>query len=84
MTRVTIISDSDDTYEMEGDNIHVSTAGYRNTVAVPNQSLYPNDLVGMPLTTAQGWEIVVTDDGETYSGTITGAEALQFHFRPFG
>jgi len=84
MPRVTIIDDTNETYEVSDPQIHLNTSGqFTHSVRFPNQGVFPDELVGKRQQQVRGWDIVVTDN-ETHSGTIRTAQALEITFRTHG
>jgi hypothetical protein len=81
MTKVTFIDRNGDDYTKESAGIHVSDAGvHTKEVTFQTRLTIPKSVRTVSNSTIEGWEIVVTDDGETDSGVITNAGQLVFQF----
>lgn len=80
MPRVTILSDTDEKYDIEDENIFIHDGSVHTSIRFPNKSLLPDELDNIPASRIIGWDIVATDD-ETVSGSIYNASGLEIKFR---
>lgn len=81
MTKVTLITDSDEIHNVESDDIRLDDSGmYTWTVVFETSSVLPDVLRGTSYSTVKQWEIIATDDGMTVSGQVRTASPMRLQF----
>jgi len=83
MGRVTVITDNDNTEEVNTGyvNIHTTTTT-EEKLAFKIKNKMPSCLRAQPSKAATSWDVVATVDDETHSGAITKVSGKRVYFDP--
>lgn len=85
MARLTFIDDDNETHDVgtfDAIEIAIRDGGWYTTVKFNSQAPIPDTIIGCQPQKVMGWDVVVTKDGQMYSGMIKDWDGMVMTISP--